>query len=658
MTTSAGTFGGPGQTLDQFRPAKKFVTVRRAAIVVACAGVAVVAGYLAFGGGASTDEPVHASAQTSDRASVRKTSFQITTKTSGELVARNQIEIRSKLESQTTIVDLAPEGKSVKTGDLLVKLNSDKIEQDILEQTLQVESARAELVAAENGYNIQLSENESKTRQAASKLTLAKLALEQWEKGDVAKKHLELDLASEKAGRDLKRLEDKVMRSRVLKEQGFLSQNELDLDEIAYVEAVAAVKKATKETEIYDGYKLPQEKETFTSAMIEAQAELDRVRMNNEIELASKEAARTNRRKQLAVREEKLKNLQTQLAAATVVAPSDGLVVYATSLSSGGRGGMGGGNDGPLQIGRSVFPNELIMVLPDTSDMMASVRVQESLSGRIRAGQVATVQVDAAGGKTFAGRVETTSVLAETGGWRDPNLREYTVKVALDQAALEGSGLKPSMRVDAAITLGEVEDVIAVPVQAVFNEGQVRFVYLQQGGKFVKSPVKMGRRSDSFAEIAAGVAVGDIVLLREPTAGEVLTLPWDKSKLELAGYTVDADGRPAVTGGGGRGPGGPEGGGMAPGQRGNRDRAGREGGPREGGPRTAGKPGPGAPADKPVENPKDAAAPKASDTPVTETTAAASETPTTPPPVEAPAATDGTKPATETEKSAHEKTAG
>ncbi|MCG3123644.1 MAG: hypothetical protein GIKADHBN_02065 [Phycisphaerales bacterium] len=549
---------------------KRGSIVLRAAVLVALAGGVAVIGYAALGGkgGAASSASV-----TSDRAVVKKTNFEIMTKCSGELEARNQIEIRSRLESQSTIAELAPEGTSVKAGDLLVRLNSDKIEQDILEQTLQVESAKAELVAAENGYNIQVNENESLLRQAESKVTLAKLALDQWESGEVAKKFLELNLALERADRDLKRLTEKYDRSKMLHSQGFLSKNELDLDEIAWIEATAAIAKAKKEDEIYRQYKLPQERETFTSALTEAKAELERVKMNNEIELASKEAARTNRRKQLAVREEKLKNLEEQLAAATMRAPQDGLVVYATSMSSGR--GFGGDREGPLQIGRQVFPNELLMILPDTSDMIASVRVQESLAGRIRPGQRATVQVDAAGGKMFQGVVESTSVLAETGGWRDPNLREYTVKVALDQQELAGAGLKPSMRVDSSITLGEVADAPAVPVPAVFNERPVRFVYVEQTGKFAKVPVKMGRRSDTFAEITAGVSEGQVVLLREPTSGEVLVRPWDKASLELAGYALDADGKPVVAGAAERGPGGPP--------DGNRQRAGRNRGGREGG---------------------------------------------------------------------------
>lgn len=136
-------------------------------------------------------------------------------------------------------------------------------------------------------------------------------------------------------------------------------------------------------------------------------------------------------------------------------------------------------------------------------------------------------------------------MLAESGGWRDPNLREYTVKISLNNVE-PGSGLKPSMRCEAQIVLGRVDNALTVPVQAVFSDSGVRFVYLAEGGRFVRSPINLGRRSETSAEILAGLKENDIVLLREPTAGEILSQPWEKAQLELAGYSIGADGTPVA----------------------------------------------------------------------------------------------------------------
>jgi len=478
---------------------------------------------------------------TADRAVVRKTSFDITTNASGELEAKKQIEIRSELEAQSTIVKIVEEGVTVKKGDILIELNSDKIDTSLLDAQIALEGAKADLTTAENNLAIQQTDNQTKTRQAELKVDLAKITLEQWEQGEVKKMRQQIALAIEKADRDFARLGDKFKNSEELYQRQFLSKNDYDLDKIALIEAEAAVKKAALEHTIYEEFTYRKERKKNVSDVEDAQAELERTKLNALSELANKQASLNKAQEQLKRRQEQLDKLVKQKEACTIKAPSDGLVVYGTSLERN-RWGMGG--DGALQVGREVYPNMLLMVLPDTSEMVASVKVQESLAGRVKAGQAATVRVDAAGGRAFTGKVDSIGVLAESGGWRDPNLREYTVKITLVDAV---AGLKPSMRCEAQLVLGHVDDAASVPVQAVFNDGAVRFVYAGEGGRFVRVPVKLGRRSDTHAEIVAGLSESQIVLLREPTPGEVLGRAWDKVQLAAAGYTVGEDGIPYPT---------------------------------------------------------------------------------------------------------------
>ena len=520
-------------------------------------GLAVVgAAWAALAGGCTRSDAgtgKASTALTADRAKVKKASFDITTTASGELEAKNQIEIRSQLEAQSTIVKIVDEGVSVKKGDVLIELNCDKIDSSLLDAQIALEGAKADLTTAENNLKIQETDNSTKSRQAELKVELAKITLEQWEQGEVKKKRQDLALAIEKADRDVKRLREKFDRSKDLLERGFLSKNDFQLDEIAKIESEAAVAKSALENTIYEEFTYKKERKKNLSDVEDAQAELERTKLNAQSELANKQAALNKAQEQLKRRDEQLAKLQKQKAACTIIAPSDGLVVYGTSLERN-RWGMGG--DGALQVGREVYPNMLLMVLPDTSEMVASVKVQESLAGRVKPGQIASVRVDAAGGRAYTGRVESIGVLAESGGWRDPNLREYTVKISLQDVG-DASGLKPSMRCESQLVLGKVDDAASVPVQAVFNDGAVRFVYASQGSQFVRVPVKLGRRSDTTAEIAAGLSEDQIVLLREPSPGEVLGRTWDKDELKAAGYAVGEDGLPyAAEGESKRGPGG------------------------------------------------------------------------------------------------------
>jgi len=471
----------------------------------------------------------------SELATVATTSFDVTTTANGELEARNRIEIRSPLEDQSTIVWIISEGTNVKMGERLVQLNSDAIKQRIDEETIRLESAKSELVAAENGFNIQSNENTSRLSQAELKVALAELSLRQWREGEVAKKRQDLALAIDKATLEIDRLAERFVRSQSLLSDGFISKDECDRDEVAYIEAISAYNTAHLSRDIYEHYEYPKEEKTKNSDLDQARSELERVRLNNEIELASKDAMRQNRRSSATILENKLNKLKADFEATTIKAPKDGLVVYATTLDRA----WWGGRDGGLQIGQQVYANQLLMVLPDTSEMVATVRVHESLASRVTPGLGVTVKIDAANGRVFSGVVESIGVMAEAGGWRDPNLREYTVKIGLTE---HGEGLKPAMRAEARIVLEKVTDALAAPISAVFQDGAVQYVCVPKGAKYVRVPIRLGRRSDTQAEILAGVEAGATLLMREPGAGEVLGQPWDNAQLALAGYTIAENG--------------------------------------------------------------------------------------------------------------------
>jgi hypothetical protein len=222
--------------------------------------------------------------------------------------------------------------------------------------------------------------------------------------------------------------------------------------------------------------------------------------------------------------------------------------VYATSIDSS-NGGRGGGDAQPPQVGTELKPNELVILLPDTSRMVANLKVSEALSGRIKPGQRVTLFSDALPNQPVSGSVTTVSVLAASGGWRDPNRREYTVKTALE--ADPSMGLKPAMRCKAEILLGRVEDALNIPVQAIFRQGPVAFVYVQQGEGFAQRQVELGRASELNIELTKGVAAGDRVLLREPKSFEI-TSKLDPSVFEMANASTPgfggapAGGRPPM----------------------------------------------------------------------------------------------------------------
>ncbi|MCC6320689.1 MAG: HlyD family efflux transporter periplasmic adaptor subunit [Phycisphaerales bacterium] len=569
--------------------------LRRAIAVAGLAvGVCGITALFALGPGRSTQPGGAAGAGTGgaqhgtlDLHEVVKGDFEITTTASGDLRARNQVEIRSEMEQETTILEIVPEGSVVKKGSVLVRLNAESTQTRLNEEELSLETSRADLVAANEGYLIQESENDSSRRAAELKLALAELSLDQWRLGEVKSKEQELQHGYDTSEKDVVRLTDKVAKSRELKEAGFYSVDQLKQDELELDRAVAAFDKAKLSKEIYWQYEHPKALRQKTSDVEEARAEVDRVKRQNASRLVSKEAERKNKERALSIRQEKFDNLKKQLEAATIVAPSDGLVVYASSIDSG----RWGDESGPLQVGSKVFPQQGLIVLPDTSEMMAYVKVHESLAGRVRKGMPCAVKIDAAGDARFTGRVDSVGVLAEqTSRWMDPTLREYTVKIALDTPSGESTQLRPSMRCEAEVTLGKVSDVLTVPIQAVHSEGLLRYVHVPTGsGLFARRPVMVGQRSDRFAEIKVGLQSGERVLLRKPDAGELVNRGqgWNPAELAAVGLEINSSGdivpsaaAIAARQGGAEGRGGPgrRGGGSGGGSGGGQGRGPRDGG--------------------------------------------------------------------------------
>ncbi|MFO0827745.1 MAG: HlyD family efflux transporter periplasmic adaptor subunit [Phycisphaerales bacterium] len=467
----------------------------------------------------------------SDSFAVERSDFDMVIPVSGELAAMRQIEVRNRLESRAVITEVVPEGKFVRQGETVLRLAEEELRDKIKDQRDKVNTAESEKIAAEQSLAIKKNTRDSEIEKADLAIELANLALLAWQEGEVESKRQSLAMAVETADLNLKRLADRLAESERLVQQNFIAKDECEKDRIAHIEAKVKAVQAKLDQRVYEEFQYKQDEAKKKSDLDQAKAERARVEQRNAAELVKAQADVESATFKVESAQDRLKNLETQLGYCTVVAPSDGLVVYATSIDSGG-GGRGGGDAQPPQVGTELKPNELVLILPDTSQMVANLKVSEALSGRIRPQQTVTVFSDAMPNTPVVGTVQSVSVLAASGGWRDPNRRDYTVRVLLD--ADPALGLKPSMRCKAEILLDRVNNAVSVPVQAIFRQGPIAFVYVQSGSGYAQRLVKLGRASELRVEVIDGIKEGELVLLRDPAPEEVVSkLDFEKLQQEM-----------------------------------------------------------------------------------------------------------------------------
>ena len=488
----------------------KILSTVIAVVAVVVVGTAVI---VSLGGA----EPAESSIDASQIHTVARGDFQIVIPVSGELTTERQVEIRNLLETRAVITEIVGEGTFVHEGDVVLRIADDELINQIKDSEDKVQTAESSVIAAEQSLAIRNSTMASDLEKADLEIEIAQLAMQAWEEGGVVTARQKLDLEIQTATINRDRLVKRAEDGRKLVEKGFLALDEYERDRIAMIESEARVKEAELAKQVYEDYTIKMELATNKSAVEQSRAEKGRVRQRHEAEIVKIEADVESVRFKRESARERLQDLKDQLEACIIAAPSDGLVVYASSLSSGERRGRD--NEPPPQVGTELRQNELVMILPDTSRMIASLKVGEALSGRVREGQPAVIYSDSLPGTAIPASVLKVSVLAESGGWRDPNRRDYTVRVLLD--ADPSLGLKPSMRCRGEIVLGKVEDAISVPIQSVFRKGPIAFVYVPDERGFAQRAVKIGRSSEMEVEVLEGLEPGENVLLRRPTPGEI-----------------------------------------------------------------------------------------------------------------------------------------
>ena len=444
-------------------------------------------------------------------------SFDITIPASGELAALEQVEVRCELDgNNNALVEIVNEGINVKEGDLLFRTDNAGILEKIQNSEDAVVGAENTLRNREASLEISEGYRKSEMQKAQVKVDQAELALKSWEEGEVLREREKLDLAVLTAEKEYDRLKEKHEKSKELYEKNFLSKDELDRESIDLLRKESALKTANTNKEIYEKYTYFKEKLQKESDSNQAIAEMGRTDKRTAAELRSAQDNMKAAGAALESRQEWLEKYQLQLTQTEVFAPSDGMVVYGSTINRGKRGD----NEKALQVGSKLYRNQLVIVLPNIDRMAADVKVNEALSGLVETGQSAMIKTDAIPDAIIEGTVLGVSVLAEDGGWRDPNRRDYGVEVELDED--HNLALKPSMRVKVDIFVDKVVDALFVPIQSIHRRGRDVYVYLRDGDEYIEQLVEINRNSELYVEIVGGLEIGDEVLLINPPTGTVV----------------------------------------------------------------------------------------------------------------------------------------
>jgi RND family efflux transporter MFP subunit len=177
----------------------------------------------------------------------------------------------------------------------------------------------------------------------------------------------------------------------------------------------------------------------------------------------------------------------------------------------------------PVSIGQAVSGSggfnsgTEVLTIADLSSMVINAHVNQADVTRLKHGMEVLVEVDAVPGLKVSGEIERIAPQAIVKNM----IKGYATRIALKNV---DARIQPGMTASISIPVSAADNVLTVPLAAVFSEQGERYVYVKNGESTEKRTVMVGVSDFFRAEIKSGLNDGDVVSL-EPPGGTAARVP-------------------------------------------------------------------------------------------------------------------------------------
>jgi HlyD family secretion protein len=421
-----------------------------------------------------------------------------------------EIILQPEVWSSLKVDEVVAEGKRVRQGDSLLKLDTEDLDKAIRDQEfalrlseLSLRQARVELESLEKSVPLDLEATRRAQRIAEEELEYFLKVREEQQKQAARESLKSSEHALEYEQEELDQLEQMYKADDLTEqtEEIILKRAQRNVERSKYFLEVAK----DRYTRTMD-FSIPREKqqveETDTRAQLSrriSEETLPRSLEKQRIEL--EKAALEHQRL-----EEKLQQHKADRELMVVTAPVDGIVYY--GQAERGVWTTAATLRKQLRPAGSVAAGSVVMTIVADEPTLVRVDVPEKEYRHFSEGLPAVVKPTAFPQTNYEGTCGPLGPVAVKEGVFDGEVRFTTG--AEQPTPLAGMTCK------VAITPYQVDAAITVPDSAVFGEPGDRHVYIEDGDESKKQPVETGESSGGKTEIKSGLKEGDVILLEKP----------------------------------------------------------------------------------------------------------------------------------------------
>jgi len=438
---------------------------------------------------------------------VREGPFRVSIVEAGTVQALRSVTYSSAIQSnQAKIVALAPEGKLVEKGDMLILFDAAPFEEEIRRSQAQLAQAQADLSKAREDLKLQVIQNQEDLAAARQKVERSDLELKDVQEGKGKLREEEAQAAVANADREQQKALGALEDLKPLLAEGFITKQELERAEQVVARARDDLALAERRRDSLVKFGRPLELSQARADAILTKESLRQLDSAAAYRREQKQAAISSAESRIQEAASKLALAQQQLARTEVRADVPGIVVY--------RDVFFGSEQRKPQVGDQVWANQPLLILPDISKMVVETRVRETDIHKVERNQGVKVRVQAYPDLKLTGRVSLVGTLAQEEKERR-GTKFFAVTVQIDGSEAR---LRPGMTAQVEIQVQERPRALFVPLPAVFEKDGRSVCYVVRRGRLQAQEVVTGPSNQDFVVIDKGLREGDRVALRDPGA--------------------------------------------------------------------------------------------------------------------------------------------
>jgi len=418
----------------------------------------------------------------------------VTVTEQGLLESAENTEIMNKVRGQSTVTWVIESGTVVEPGDELVRLDTLAIEDAISERSKYAHWSRS---AAER---------------SKADVVRGELAIPEYLEGRYQSNLMTLEKDLAIAESNLRTARNMLSHTDMMADRGYASELTVEEREFAVKRAELNVEVKATQIKVLKDYTKEMQLETLKGNLA-----ADKARHEADKERAVMDGARRD----LALEE---------LKHCVVKAETGGMVIHPSAARWR--------NAPEIVEGATVHKDQVLLLMPDLTQMQVKVGIRESNVDRVQPGQTARVTLP---DRTLKGEVTSVASVTAPAGWWTGNVAEYDTEI--DLPALDG--LKPGMSAEVEVVVARHEDVLTIPVAAVLETAEGDFCWVKTAEGPGQRSLQLGDTNNVFTVVNAGLKEGDEVVLNPLAFEEAQALarkPRDKKKLLVSDSTEPESG--------------------------------------------------------------------------------------------------------------------